>query len=137
MNQKLSFLCFRGIHNSLLSFWAQLGYSQIKIDLLSLCFTHSSLELECIFLMLNFCNSLLRFKQSFKSTHSCHYVQIKHVHLQPWLHHPAWQHFELKKKIKNNSLNLFPKFKLPKNILPASWSSSWSSSSSSERIINL
>ena len=32
MNQKLGFLCFRGIHNSLSSFWAKLGYSQIKID---------------------------------------------------------------------------------------------------------
>ena len=36
MNQKLGFLCFQGIHNSLPSFWAKLGYSQIKIDLLSL-----------------------------------------------------------------------------------------------------
>ena len=32
MNQKLKFLCFQGIHNSLPSFWAKLGYSQIKID---------------------------------------------------------------------------------------------------------
>ena len=32
MNQKLKLLCFRGIHNSLPSFWAKLGYSQIKID---------------------------------------------------------------------------------------------------------
>ena len=32
MNQKLGFLCFRGIHNSLPSFWAKLGYSRIKID---------------------------------------------------------------------------------------------------------
>ena len=32
MNQKLRFLCFQGIHNSLPSFWAKLGYSQIKID---------------------------------------------------------------------------------------------------------
>ena len=32
MNQKLRFLCFRGIHNSLPSFWAKLGYSRIKID---------------------------------------------------------------------------------------------------------
>ena len=32
MNQKLKFLCFRGIHNSLPSFWAKLGYSRIKID---------------------------------------------------------------------------------------------------------
>ena len=36
MNQKLKFLCFQGIQNSLPSFWAKLGYSQIKIDLLSL-----------------------------------------------------------------------------------------------------
>ena len=32
MNQKLKFLCFRGIHNSLPSIWAKLGDSQIKID---------------------------------------------------------------------------------------------------------
>ena len=32
MNQKLRFLCFQGIHNSIPSFWAKLGYSQIKID---------------------------------------------------------------------------------------------------------
>ena len=32
MNQKLKFLCFWGIHNSLPSFWAKLGYSWIKID---------------------------------------------------------------------------------------------------------
>ena len=32
MNQKLGFLCFRGIHNSLPLFCAKLGYSQIKID---------------------------------------------------------------------------------------------------------
>ena len=32
MNQKLGFLCFRGIHNSFPSFWAMLGYSRIKID---------------------------------------------------------------------------------------------------------
>ena len=32
MNQKLKFLCFWGIHNSLPSFWAKLGYSPIKID---------------------------------------------------------------------------------------------------------
>ena len=32
MNQKLGFLYFRGIHNSLQSFWAKLGYSRIKID---------------------------------------------------------------------------------------------------------
>ena len=32
MNQKLRFLCFRGIHNSFPSFWAKLGYSRIKID---------------------------------------------------------------------------------------------------------
>ena len=32
MNQKLKFLCFWGIHNSLPSFWAELGYSGIKID---------------------------------------------------------------------------------------------------------
>ena len=32
MNQKLKFLCFRGIQNSLPSFWAKLGYSRIKID---------------------------------------------------------------------------------------------------------
>ena len=32
MNQKLRFLCFRCIHNSLPSFWAKLGYSRIKID---------------------------------------------------------------------------------------------------------
>ena len=32
MNQKLGFLCFWGIHNSLSSFWAKLGYSWIKID---------------------------------------------------------------------------------------------------------
>ena len=31
MNQKLEFLCFRGIHNSLPSFSAKLGYSWIKI----------------------------------------------------------------------------------------------------------
>ena len=29
MNPKLGCLCFRGIHNSLPSFWANLGYSQI------------------------------------------------------------------------------------------------------------
>ena len=33
---KLKFLCFQGIHNSLPSFRATLGYSQIRIDLLSL-----------------------------------------------------------------------------------------------------
>ena len=32
MNQKLQFLCFWGIHNSLPLFWAKLGYSRIKID---------------------------------------------------------------------------------------------------------
>ena len=32
MNQKLRFLCLRGIHNSLPLFWAKLGYSPIKID---------------------------------------------------------------------------------------------------------
>ena len=32
MNQKLRFVCFRGIHNSLSSFCAKLGYSRIKID---------------------------------------------------------------------------------------------------------
>ena len=32
MNQKLKFLCFRDIHNSLPSFCAKLGYSWIKID---------------------------------------------------------------------------------------------------------
>ena len=32
MNQKLKFLCFWGVHNSLPSFWAKLGYSWIKID---------------------------------------------------------------------------------------------------------
>ena len=32
MNEKLWFLCFKGIQNSLPSFWAKLGYSQIKID---------------------------------------------------------------------------------------------------------
>ena len=32
MNQKLRFLYFWGIHNSLPSFWAKLGYSRIKID---------------------------------------------------------------------------------------------------------
>ena len=32
MNQKLKFLYFRGIHNSLPSFWAKLGYSWFKID---------------------------------------------------------------------------------------------------------
>ena len=32
MNQKLKFLCLWGIHNSFPSFWAKLGYSQIKID---------------------------------------------------------------------------------------------------------
>ena len=32
MNQKLKFLYVRGIHNSLPSFWAKLGYSRIKID---------------------------------------------------------------------------------------------------------
>ena len=32
MNQKLRFLCFQGIHYSLPSFWAKLGYSWIKID---------------------------------------------------------------------------------------------------------
>ena len=32
MNQKLRFLCFWGIHNSLPSFWAKLGFSRIKID---------------------------------------------------------------------------------------------------------
>ena len=32
MNQKLRFLCCRGIHNSLPSFLAKLGYSRIKID---------------------------------------------------------------------------------------------------------
>ena len=42
MNQKLWFLNFQGIHNSLPSFWAKLGYSRIKIDLLSLWFTQYS-----------------------------------------------------------------------------------------------
>jgi hypothetical protein len=32
MNQKLRFLCFPGIHNSLPSFWPKLGFSRIKID---------------------------------------------------------------------------------------------------------
>ena len=32
MNQKLRFLCFQVINMSLPSFWANLGYSQIKID---------------------------------------------------------------------------------------------------------
>ena len=32
MNYKLKFLCFQGIHYSLLSFGAKLGYSRIKID---------------------------------------------------------------------------------------------------------
>ena len=32
MNQKLGFLSFWGIHNSLPSFWTKLGYSWIKID---------------------------------------------------------------------------------------------------------
>ena len=32
MYQKLKFLSFRGIHNSLPSFWAKLGYSRIEID---------------------------------------------------------------------------------------------------------
>ena len=32
MNQKFRFICFRGIHNSLPSFLAKLGHSQIKID---------------------------------------------------------------------------------------------------------
>ena len=32
MNQKLQFLCFQGINNSLPSFWAKLGYFRIKID---------------------------------------------------------------------------------------------------------
>ena len=32
MNQKLWFLCFRGIHNSLPSFWVKLCYSLIKIN---------------------------------------------------------------------------------------------------------
>ena len=32
MNQKLKFLCFRGIHNSLSPFRAKSGYSRIKID---------------------------------------------------------------------------------------------------------
>ena len=32
MNQKLKFLCFWDIHNSLPSFWASLAYSGIKID---------------------------------------------------------------------------------------------------------
>ena len=36
LNEKLKFLCFQGTHNSLPSFWAKLGYSWIKIDLLSL-----------------------------------------------------------------------------------------------------
>ena len=31
MNQKLGFLCFWGIHNSLPSFWAKLDYSRIRI----------------------------------------------------------------------------------------------------------
>ena len=50
------------LHNSLPSFWAKLGYSRIKIDLLSLCFTNSSLKLKWIFYILNFCNSLLRLR---------------------------------------------------------------------------
>ena len=33
----LGFLCFRGIHNSFLSFLAKLGYSRIKIDLSFYC----------------------------------------------------------------------------------------------------
>ena len=32
MNQNLKFLCFWGTHNSLPSFWANFGYSRIKID---------------------------------------------------------------------------------------------------------
>ena len=32
MNQKLGFLYFQGILNSLPPFWAKLGYSWIKID---------------------------------------------------------------------------------------------------------
>ena len=32
MNQKLKFLCFQDVRNSLPSFWAKLGYSWIKID---------------------------------------------------------------------------------------------------------
>ena len=35
MNQKSKFICFQGIHNSLPSFWAKLGYTQIKIDYIS------------------------------------------------------------------------------------------------------
>ena len=32
MNLKLNFLCFQGIHNSLPSFCAKLGFSRMKID---------------------------------------------------------------------------------------------------------
>ena len=32
MNQKLEFLYFQGVHNSVPSFWAKLDYSRIKID---------------------------------------------------------------------------------------------------------
>ena len=31
-SKEIWFLCFRGIHNSLPSFWAKFGYSRIKID---------------------------------------------------------------------------------------------------------
>ena len=35
MNQKLKIICFWSIHNSHPSFWAKLGYSRIKIDLIA------------------------------------------------------------------------------------------------------
>ena len=69
MSQKLRFLCFRGIHNSLPSFWAKLGYSRIKIyhiaDYLlkdavltlgvNLCLSSFSVDLSCIHLAVQ-CN---------------------------------------------------------------------------------
>ena len=61
MNQKLGFLCFWGIHNSFPSFWAKLGYSRIKIDLLSLHVLYSiQFKIGVQHSQLNFCNSLLR-----------------------------------------------------------------------------
>ena len=61
MKQKLWFLCFRGIHNSLPSFWVKLGYSRIKIDLLSLHVLYSlQFKIGVQHSQLNFCNSLLQ-----------------------------------------------------------------------------
>ena len=69
MYQKLGFLCFRGIHNSLPSFWAKLGYSRIKIDHKICHFIADSLLKDAVFMLgVNLHTSLSSFSVLFTQT---------------------------------------------------------------------